>query len=122
MNSDQKQRGIPVNIRHPEQAHGIDLHEFKPEVTYPLAKLMDALGFVTPGRPTVKTSNTNTSRIIPKGPGEKIVGRRVDITIMDEPYTGEVLDPAKREKLLKGHRTYLAKIQREEKEKEKATR
>jgi hypothetical protein len=54
MNSDQKPSRIPVNIRHLEQAHGIDLHEFKPGVTYPLAKLMDALGFMKPGRPTSK--------------------------------------------------------------------
>jgi hypothetical protein len=41
---------ISINIRHLEQAHGVDLSEFEPGVTYPLAKLMDALGFMKPGR------------------------------------------------------------------------
>lgn len=58
---EEKREKIPVNIRYLEQAHGVDLSEFAPGVTYPLAKLMDALGFMKPGRPYVKRSNRNPS-------------------------------------------------------------
>jgi hypothetical protein len=47
---EEKKKNIPVNIRHLEQAYGFELHQFESGVTYPLAKLMDALGFMKPGR------------------------------------------------------------------------
>jgi hypothetical protein len=56
--SEEKKQNVPVNIRDLEK-HGIDLHEFKPGVTYPLAKLMDALGvFHVRGRPKLRPRGT----------------------------------------------------------------
>jgi hypothetical protein len=42
---------LHVDISKLEQCWGVDLDEFKPGVTYPLAKLMDTLGFMNAGRP-----------------------------------------------------------------------
>ena len=44
-------KSIPVNIKHIEEAFGIDLHEFEPGKTYPLAQLLVALGFLSRGIP-----------------------------------------------------------------------
>ena len=41
----EKKKTLSCNVIHLEQAFGADLHEFKPGETYPLSKLMDALGF-----------------------------------------------------------------------------
>lgn len=37
-------KSIPVDIKHLEEVYNIDLHEFEPGRTYPMLKLMDALG------------------------------------------------------------------------------
>jgi hypothetical protein len=44
---------LSVEISKLEQCSGVDLHEFEPGKTYPLSKLMDALGFMKPGRSKV---------------------------------------------------------------------
>jgi hypothetical protein len=44
---------LSVDISKLEQYSGVDLHEFKPGKMYPLSKLMDALGFMKPGRSKV---------------------------------------------------------------------
>jgi hypothetical protein len=41
---------LSVDISKIEQCWAVDLHEFEPGVTYPLAKLMDTLGFMNAGR------------------------------------------------------------------------
>ena len=51
---------ISVDVRRLERAYGFDLHEFEAGGTYPLSKLMTAMGFSkgTPqGRPRGNTNN-----------------------------------------------------------------
>jgi len=44
-------KNITVDVRLLERAFGFDLHEFEPGKTYPLAQLLKALGFLSPGIP-----------------------------------------------------------------------
>jgi hypothetical protein len=44
---------LSVDISKLEQYWGVTLHEFEPGKTYPVSQLMDALGFMKPGRPKV---------------------------------------------------------------------
>ena len=44
-------RNITVDVRLLEHAFNLDLHEFEAGYTYPLPKLLNAMGFLNPGRP-----------------------------------------------------------------------
>ena len=53
--TEEKKKNLCCNVDHLEQAFGADLHEFEPGETYPLSKLMDALGlFHAHGRPKLQ--------------------------------------------------------------------
>lgn len=52
---EEKKNTLSVDVHKLERFWNIDLHEFKPGGTYPVAKLMDALGFFhVHGRPKLK--------------------------------------------------------------------
>ena len=53
--TEEKKKTLSVVVNHLEQAFDTDLHEFEPGETYPLSKLMDALGlFHVHGRPKLQ--------------------------------------------------------------------
>lgn len=81
-------KSVYVDIQHLEEAFGVDLHGLKQGD--PMSKLFEALG----DRPRFVQENS-------------IVGRTVDITILDDPCIKGTLDSEKKEKLLAWHRTYL---------------
>jgi hypothetical protein len=55
MTKEEKNTTLSVDIHQLEQYWNTDLHEFKPGGTYPISKLMDALGlFHVHGRPKLR--------------------------------------------------------------------
>jgi hypothetical protein len=53
--TEEKKKTLSVDISRLEKFWDADLHEFNPDETYPLSKLMDALGFFhVHGRPKLQ--------------------------------------------------------------------
>jgi len=65
---------ITVDVRFLERAYGFDLHEFKDGATYPLSKLMTAMGFskAAPlGRPRGNTKQEDTPAQVSDQPSQQ---------------------------------------------------